>query len=95
MSLLQETLEAARLRLRPIVMTSLAFGFGVVPLALSQRRRFRRPGRHRHRGARRDRHRHGTRGVLVPLFFLVVGRLFRLRKAPRTGNSPQIPTEQA
>ncbi|WP_414859524.1 hypothetical protein, partial [Pseudomonas aeruginosa] len=26
---------------------------------------------------------------------LVVGRLFRLRKAPRTGNSPQIPTEQA
>ncbi|MCV0122473.1 hypothetical protein KUC87_26380 [Pseudomonas aeruginosa] len=32
---------------------------------------------------------------LVPLFFLVVGRLFRLRKAPRTGNSPQIPTEQA
>ena len=29
---------------------------------------------------------------LVPLFFLVVGRLFRLRKAPRTGTSPRIPT---
>ncbi|MCX7636045.1 MAG: efflux RND transporter permease subunit, partial [Syntrophales bacterium] len=29
-------LEAARLRIRPIVMTSLAFGFGVLPLALSQ-----------------------------------------------------------
>ncbi len=29
------TLEAARLRIRPIVMTSLAFGFGVVPLAIS------------------------------------------------------------
>jgi multidrug efflux pump subunit AcrB len=28
------TLEAARMRLRPIVMSSLAFGFGVLPLAL-------------------------------------------------------------
>lgn len=29
------TLEAARLRVRPIVMTSLAFGFGVLPMALT------------------------------------------------------------
>ncbi|MEQ8216557.1 MAG: efflux RND transporter permease subunit, partial [Smithellaceae bacterium] len=29
------TLEGARLRFRPIVMTSLAFGFGVMPLALA------------------------------------------------------------
>jgi multidrug efflux pump len=28
-------MEAARLRIRPIVMTSLAFGFGVLPLAIS------------------------------------------------------------
>ncbi|HCF5619820.1 TPA: efflux RND transporter permease subunit [Pseudomonas aeruginosa] len=95
MSLLQATLEAARLRLRPIVMTSLAFGFGVVPLALSS-------------GAGSGAQVAIGTGVLggivtatvlavflVPLFFLVVGRLFRLRKAPRTGNSPQIPTEQA
>ncbi len=95
MSLLQATLEAARLRLRPIVMTSLAFGFGVVPLALSS-------------GAGSGAQVAIGTGVLggivtatvlavflVPLFFLVVGRLFRLRKAPRTGTSPRIPTEQA
>lgn len=33
--LLESTLEAVRLRLRPILMTSLAFTFGVLPLALS------------------------------------------------------------
>jgi HAE1 family hydrophobic/amphiphilic exporter-1 len=35
MGLIEATLEAAKLRLRPIVMTSLAFGFGVLPLALA------------------------------------------------------------
>jgi HAE1 family hydrophobic/amphiphilic exporter-1 len=33
--LIAATLEGARLRLRPIVMTSLAFGFGVLPLAVA------------------------------------------------------------
>ena len=33
--LVAATLEAARMRLRPIIMTSLAFGFGVLPLATS------------------------------------------------------------
>jgi hydrophobe/amphiphile efflux-1 (HAE1) family protein len=33
--LIQATLEGAKLRFRPIVMTSLAFGFGVLPLALA------------------------------------------------------------
>jgi HAE1 family hydrophobic/amphiphilic exporter-1 len=33
--LIEATLEAAKLRLRPIVMTSLAFGFGVLPLAIA------------------------------------------------------------
>ncbi|KAA0254465.1 efflux RND transporter permease subunit [Acidobacteria bacterium ACD] len=35
MGLLEATLAAAKTRLRPIVMTSLAFGFGVLPLALA------------------------------------------------------------
>ncbi|MDI6853318.1 MAG: efflux RND transporter permease subunit [Deltaproteobacteria bacterium] len=35
MGLVEATLEGAKLRLRPIVMTSLAFGFGVLPLALA------------------------------------------------------------
>jgi hydrophobe/amphiphile efflux-1 (HAE1) family protein len=35
MDLKEATLEGAKLRLRPIVMTSLAFGFGVLPLALA------------------------------------------------------------
>ncbi len=35
MGMIPATLEAAKLRLRPIVMTSLAFGFGVLPLAFA------------------------------------------------------------
>lgn len=34
-ALLDACIEASRLRLRPIIMTSLAFGFGVLPLAIS------------------------------------------------------------
>jgi HAE1 family hydrophobic/amphiphilic exporter-1 len=35
MGLIEATVEGAKLRFRPIVMTSLAFGFGVVPLAIT------------------------------------------------------------
>ena len=55
-------LEAARLRFRPILMTSLAFILGVLPLAISTRRgrrraavdRHRRDGRHARRDLPRD-----------------------------------------
>lgn len=35
MGLIDATLQGAKLRFRPIVMTSLAFGFGILPLALT------------------------------------------------------------
>ena len=35
MGLVEATMEGAKLRFRPIIMTSLAFGFGVLPLAVS------------------------------------------------------------
>ncbi|WP_410497758.1 efflux RND transporter permease subunit [Chitinibacter sp. S2-10] len=35
MDLIDATLQAVRMRLRPIVMTSLAFGFGVLPMAIA------------------------------------------------------------
>lgn len=74
--LIEATLEACRLRIRPIVMTSIAFIFGVMPLAVST-------------GAgANSRHAIGT-GVmggmiaatvlavfLVPVFFVVVRRIF-------------------
>jgi multidrug efflux pump subunit AcrB len=35
MGLVEATLEGTKLRFRPIIMTSMAFGFGVLPLALT------------------------------------------------------------
>jgi len=78
-SLTDAALSAARQRLRPIVMTSLAFGFGVVPLAIST-------------GAGSGGQNAIGTGVIggvlsgtffaimfVPVFFLVVLRLFRTK----------------
>ncbi|WP_174849035.1 multidrug efflux RND transporter permease AcrD [Yersinia artesiana] len=84
--LVEATLEASRLRLRPILMTSLAFIFGVLPMAISQ-------------GAGSgSQHAVGT-GVMggmisatvlaiffVPLFFVLVRRRFPGR-SPREKNS--------
>ncbi|MEO7200357.1 MAG: efflux RND transporter permease subunit, partial [Dokdonella sp.] len=80
MDLVAATMEAVGDRLRPIVMTSLAFGFGVLPLAIAT-------------GAGSGAQRAIGTGVLggmivgsflglffVPLFFVVVLHLFRRRK---------------
>ena len=76
MGLADATLEACRLRFRPILMTSLAFILGVLPLAISS-------------GAgANSRHAIGTGVIggmlaatvlavfLVPVFFVVVRRMF-------------------
>ena len=77
MGLIEATLEAARLRFRPIVMTSLAFAFGVVPLAMATG------------AASASQRAIGTSvlgGIitatvlavfLVPVFFVVVRRVFK------------------
>ncbi|MDB5774111.1 MAG: multidrug efflux protein [Herbaspirillum sp.] len=83
MSLIDAAVEAARRRLRPIVMTSLAFGCGVAPLVLA-------------RGAGSEAQIAVGTGVLggivtatalaillVPMFFVVVGRCFSFKLKPR------------
>jgi len=92
MDLIEATLEAVRIRLRPIIMTSLAFIFGVLPLAISN-------------GAGSgSQHAIGT-GVIggmisatllaiffVPLFFVVVEKVFK-PKHKRADETPVIPAE--
>ncbi len=82
MPLVQAAVHAARLRLRPIVMTSLAFTFGVLPMALAS-------------GAGAGSQHSVATGVVggmitatvlavffVPLFYVVVVKLFEGRKKP-------------
>ena len=80
MELIEATMQAVRTRLRPILMTSLAFGMGVLPLALAT-------------GAGSGAQRAIGTGVLggmivgaflgiffVPLFFVVVRQIFTRKK---------------
>ena len=54
--LVEATIEACRLRFRPILMTGLAFVCGVLPMAIATRRRRRQPAGARHqRDGRHDR----------------------------------------
>ncbi|HWT54114.1 MAG TPA: efflux RND transporter permease subunit [Rhodocyclaceae bacterium] len=83
MSVIDATLEACRLRFRPILMTSIAFILGVLPLAISS-------------GAgAQSRHAIGTGVIggmlgatilavfLVPVFFVVVRRFFPGKVGPK------------
>jgi multidrug efflux pump len=88
----EAAIEAARLRLRPILMTSLAFVLGVLPLAIAT-------------GAGSGAENAVGRGViggmltatflapfLVPMFFLVITSAFKSKPAPHeefAGGAPQ------
>ena len=86
-ALFEATLEAVRLRLRPIIMTSLAFGVGVLPLAMAT-------------GAgSAGRHSIGTAVLggtvfstvlglfFVPVFFLLVRSWFKDKQAKSDGQN--------
>jgi multidrug efflux pump len=88
MELVEATLTAVKARLRPILMTSLAFGLGVLPLAIAS-------------GAGSGAQRAIGTGVLggmivgtllgiffVPLFFVIIQRLFASRTKPNATSAP-------
>jgi len=90
MGLTEATLEGAKLRLRPIVMTSLAFGFGVMPLAFAS-------------GAGAGAQKAIGTGVLggmisatvlvvvfAPLFYVVIEKTFGKRKRHQDTTIPEI-----
>jgi hydrophobe/amphiphile efflux-1 (HAE1) family protein len=97
-SLVDAALHAVRQRLRPILMTSIAFGLGVLPLALSK-------------GAGSGSQNAIGTGIVggaitttllglffVPLYFVTVLRLFKVKRvngpddfAPPSHDSPQMP----
>ncbi|MGE5307900.1 MAG: efflux RND transporter permease subunit [Deltaproteobacteria bacterium] len=87
MGLVEAAIEGTKLRFRPIMMTSLAFGFGVLPLALAT-------------GAGAGAMVAigtsvlggmitGTLLVILfaPLFYVLIERTFKKRKAEKTGNA--------
>ena len=89
--LIEATLGAARVRLRPVIMTSLAFFFGVLPLAIATGAGA---------GAMKAIGTAVTGGMLsatfidlfyIPLFFVLVSRVFKFK-----GNQPrQIPEHRS
>jgi len=93
--LIEATLEAVHLRFRPILMTSIAFILGVLPLVISS-------------GAGSASQRAIGTGVMggmitatllaiffVPVFFVVVRRMFKGRVQATAGAAPPVPTSGA
>lgn len=95
MALIEGTLQAVRDRLRPILMTSMAFGLGVLPLALAS-------------GAGSGAQRAIGTGVLggmlvgtllgiffIPLFFVVVQRVFGKRQKQQSHGDQHVTTQES
>ena len=92
MGLIEATLEGAKLRLRPIVMTSLAFGFGVLPLAMATGAGAGAQNGHRHRRPGRDGHRHLPGDLLHSPLFCGGGATVRKEdKAPKRQSPVRTP----
>ncbi len=86
--LVEATLAAVKIRLRPVIMTSLAFFFGTLPLALT---------RGAGAGAQNAIGTAVTGGLLsatfidlifIPFFFVLVSRLFARKKVPLPAGEP-------
>ncbi len=75
MTLYDAVVAAGRLRLRPILMTSMAFNSRCVPARRVDRRGRRIASRDRHRRDRRHAVRDGPRLLLIPVFYVSVRRL--------------------
>ena len=95
MELIAGTLQAVRDRLRPILMTSMAFGLGVLPLAMAS-------------GAGSGAQRAIGTGVLggmlagtllgiffIPLFFVVVQRVFGKRQKQQRHGDPDVKAQES
>ena len=96
--LIEATVEAAKLRFRPIIMTSLAFFFGVLPLAVATGAGA---------GAMKAIGTAVAGGMLtatviaiffIPLFFVLISRIFKRKQSPREPdnglNSTPSPEDQ-
>jgi len=93
MGLIDATVEAARIRLRPVIMTSLAFFFGVLPLAITSGAGA---------GAMNAIGTAVTGGMLsatfidlfyIPLFFVLISRLFRIKQSEQIPEKPSDPRD--